>query len=212
LCKVCVDGLLYRLAEGLERASQVSLWLLVSRASGRFFSFVRRELGGVEPVGPELWRATFMGSPLVILNLEELPLNLETLPLLMVYRGPREREIAAFVLKEAREHPLFMEQAIIFHAGAMKEVLTMEGINVEAYRKLANVKDIIDLFGRRILIEEMGEEEVIREIGEDRIIRKIGEDRVLEDLYRAMGPERLREFLNRKERERGHNAPLEPPG
>jgi hypothetical protein len=128
-----------------------------------------------------------MGSPLVIVHLEELPLSLETLPLLMVYKGPREPEIAAFVLKQAREHPMFLEQAIVFHARAMKEVLTMEGINVEAYRKLANVKDIIDLFGRRILIEEMGEE------------------KVLEDLYREMGPERLREFLERKEREGNNN-------
>jgi hypothetical protein len=191
LCKVCVDGLLYRLTEGLKQAAQVTLWLLVSRASEAFFSHLRRELGTVESLGSGLWRTTFMGSPLVVVNLEELPLNLETLPLLMVYRGPREREIVAFVLKHAREHSLFMEQAIVFHTRATKEALAMEGINVEAYRKLANVKDIIDLFGERFLIEE---------IGEDRIIREIGEDRLLEKLYHRTGPERLREFLDRKER------------
>jgi hypothetical protein len=127
----------------------------------------------------------------------------------MVYQGSREREIAAFALKHAREHPLFMEQAVVFHARAIREVLTMEGINVEAYRKLANVKDIIDLFGRRILIEEMGEEEVIQQIGEDRIIRRIGKERLLEDLYREMGAERLREFLEQKERERAHSNPVD---
>ncbi|MDI6793090.1 MAG: hypothetical protein QME81_09520 [bacterium] len=185
LCKTCVDHLLYRLTENLEQTANVNLWLLVSRASEAFFSLVQRELGVLKPLGSGLWRTVFMGSPLVVVHLEELSLSLETLPLLMVYQGPREREIAEFALKHAREHPLFMEQAIVFHARAMKEVLVMEGINVEAYRKLANVKDIIDLFGRRILIEEMGE------------------DRLLEDLYREMGPERLLEFLDRKERERG---------
>jgi len=219
LSKVYVDGLLYRLVGGIEEAAQVTLWLVVSRASRRFFSLVRKELGSVESLGGGLWRAAFLGSPLVIVHLEELPLSLETLPLLLVYQGPRELEIVAYVLKEAREHPLFMEQALVFHARAMKEVLAMEGINVEAYRKLANVKDIIDLFGRRILIEEMGEseiireigkgriireigeEEVIREIGEEKIIREIGEERLLEDLYRQMGPERLRAFLDQKEQE-----------
>ncbi|MDI6794739.1 MAG: hypothetical protein QME81_18040 [bacterium] len=211
LCKICVDHLLYRLTENLEQTAHVTLWLLVSRASETFFSLVQRELGTVEPLGSGLWRTVFMGNPLVVVHLQELPLSLETLPLLMVYQGPREREIAKFVLKYAREHPLFMEQAIAFHARAMKEVLVMEGINVEAYRNLANVKDIIDLFGPRILIEEIGEKKFIQEIGEKKVIRQIGEkkfiqeigeDRLLEDLY-EMGPERLQKFIDRKERERG---------
>jgi hypothetical protein len=195
-----VDGLLFRLTEGLKQAAQVSLWLVVSRASGAFFSHMRKELRAVESLGSGLWRTTHMGSPLVIVHLEELPLSLETLPLLMVYKGPREPEIAAFVLKQAREHPMFLEQAIVFHARAMKEVLTMEGINVEAYRKLANVKDIVDLFGERILIEE---------IGKDRFIREIGREKVLEDLYREMGPERLLEFIDRKKQEQDNNGSQE---
>ena len=65
----------------------------------------------------------------------------------------------------------------------------MKGINLEAYRPLMDVKDIVKLWGPRILIEEMGEEEAIRTIGEEKVVRTIGE-------------QRLREILDRMAREK----------
>ena len=56
----------------------------------------------------------------------------------------------------------------------------MLGMTPEAFRRLANAKDIIDLFGPRIVIEEMGEEKLISAIGEEKFIQTIGEDRLRE--------------------------------
>jgi hypothetical protein len=67
--------------------------------------------------------------------------------------------------------------------------MTMLGMTPEAFRQLANAKDVLDLFGPQIVIEEMGKEKLIRAIGEEEVLRTIGEDRI-------------RELLNRMEKAR----------
>ena len=187
LRKLYADGVLYSLDQDIRKMSGIGLWLLASRMSPEFLEHVREDLGQLEIVGPGLYRASFCGSQVVLVRLHELPLSVAAIPLLMVYRGPREEEIAKFVFVEGQNYTLFTEQAFSFHFHAVKEVMAMMGITPEAFRQLANAKEIIDWFGPKIVIEEMGEEKLIQAIGEEKFIR-------------AIGPDRIRELLNQMEK------------
>ncbi len=215
LRKLYADGVLYSLDQGIEPMTQIGLWLITSRISADQLSQVEQELDGLEKVGPGVWRGRFIGSPVTLIHLHELPLNLSALPLLMVYKGTREQEIAEFVLEHGLRHGVFAEQAITFHAHAVEEVLKMRSMNVEAYRQLANVKDIVSLLGPRMLIDEVGKEEFIRTIGEAEVIRTIGEAEVIRtigeaevirtigeaEFIRTIGRERIRELLEQMDKE-----------
>ena len=178
LRKLYADAALYGLDQDAEDTAQIGLWLVASRISAELLRTAARQVGPLEKVGPGLWEGHFVGSPLLIVHLHELPLTLAALPLLMVYRGPREAEIARVALDQGVHDQFFAEQAVTFHPRAVQEVLRMKGMNVEAYRQLANVRDIVALFGPRILIEEIGPKEVIRALGEERVRE------VLEELAR----------------------------
>lgn len=192
--KLCVDGLLHRLSEDIEDTAHVSLWLVASRMSAAFLDGLTEELGPVEQIAPGLWQTRHMRSPLVVVHLHDLPLTVETLPFLMVYRGPREREIAAFVLEHGFEQPFFVEQTAFFHRKVLEEVLAMKGMSIEAYRDIADLQGVILYYGKRNLIDEIGEEEFIRGIGEERLFR---------DLVQRLGADRVRELIAQAERRDG---------
>jgi hypothetical protein len=204
LRKLYVDGVLYSLDQNIKRMANIGLWLLASRMSSEFLELAHEELGTLEVVGPGLYQASFCGSPVLLVHLHELPLSVPAIPLLMVYRGPREREIAKFVMEQGQRYRLFAEQAFTVHAHAVKEVMAMLGMSREAFRQLANARDIVDLFGPEILIEEMGKEEAIRAIGEDEFIRTIGEEEVIrtigeEEVIRTIGEKEVIRTIGEKE-------------
>ena len=198
LHKLYVDGTLYSLDQDVADMTRIGLWLVTSRLSSEVLRFAESEVGPLKEVGPGLWEGSFIGSPVLLVHLHELPLSLPVLPLLMVYQGPREAAIAEFALAHGVQYPFFVEQAVTFHPRAVEEVLRMKGMNVEAYRKLANVKDIVHLFGPRILIEEMGPRAVIEEMGSRAVIEEIGP----EEVVRTLGEDRLREILDRMARDK----------
>ena len=82
----------------------------------------------------------------------------------------------------------------------------MLGMTPEAFRRLANAKDIIDLFGPRIVIEEMGEEKLISAIGEEKLISAIGEEKFIQ----TIGEDRLRELLDKMAKAREATPPDRP--
>ena len=206
LRKLYVDGALYSLDQDIERLSDIGLWLLASRMSPKFLDHAREELGPLEVVGPGLYRASFCGCQVVLVHLHELSLSVAAIPLLMVYCGPREEEIARFVFLQGQDYRLFTEQVFSFHPHAVKEVMAMLGMTPEAFRRLANAKDVLDLFGPQIVIEEMGKEKLIRAIGEEEFIRTIGE----EEIIRTIGPDRIRELLDQMAKEREASSPGQP--
>jgi hypothetical protein len=223
LRKLYVDGVLYGLDQDTREMSGIGLWLLASRMSPEFLEHVREDLGELEVVGPGLYRASFCGSQVLLVHLHELPLSVVAIPLLMVYKGPREEEIAKFVFVEGQDYSLFTEQAFSLHFHAVKEVLAMMGMTPETFRQLANAKEIIDWFGPKIVIEEMGEEKLIQAIGEEQFIRTIGEGKVIrtiggeqfirtigeeeiirtigeEEIVRTIGKHRIRELLDKMDK------------
>ncbi len=206
--KLWVYGGQYSLSENIKQMAGITHWLVASRVSDAFLRFVRREQGSLERLGPGAWGTKVCGSPFVIVDLEHLSLAIETLPLLMVYHGKRDREleIAELAVAHAREHGVFFEQAVVFHTRVVLEVLEMKGTGIEAARGLANIKDIIEFFGERGLIEAIGEEKIIREIGEEKIIREIGEEKIITDLVDEIGLDRVRELVERASRGQGNNG------
>jgi hypothetical protein len=118
---------LYGLKEERDEDAITGLWLVASHMSARFLELTRRRRNGLEQVGQGVWQGQFEDSPLTLVHLHELPLTLETLPLLMVYKGPREHEIVRFAIRQGREHSFFVEQAETFHPKALQDVIRTIG-------------------------------------------------------------------------------------
>ena len=204
--KLLGDWVFWSLREDREDMGQVAAWLIASRVSDKFLEWLGKEFGGVQEVGPGLMRANFHDSAFLVVNLHTLPITMESLPLMMAYKGPREKEVAEMALQHGRQYPMFLEQVAVYHARAMEEVMTMHGFGPEVYRPLVDMKALIHLMGEHEFIEEIGaerfieeigEERIIQEIGEERIIQEIGAERLLQDLVTKLGPERSREILER---------------
>jgi hypothetical protein len=197
LRKLYADAALYSLDQDIANTEDIGLWLVASRWSRQFLELARKELGPLDRIGPGIYQAASHGSRVVLIHLHELPLSIAAIPLLMVYQGPRENEIARFVIEQESGYHLFTEQAFSFHPYAVKEAMAMLEMTPEAFRRVADAKGIVDLFGTKILVEEMDKKDVIRAIGEEEVIRTIGEDR-------------LRELLERMAKERKASMPDEP--
>jgi len=120
--------------------------------------------------------------------------------LMMAYKGSRENEVAEMALRYGRQYPMFLEQAAVYHARAMGDVMTMHGFGPEVYRPLVDMKALVHFLGEHALIEEIGTERIIQEIGEERFIQEIGKERLLQDLLAKLGPEKSREILERATR------------
>jgi hypothetical protein len=204
--KLLGDWVFWSLREDRKDMGEVASWLIASRVSDTFLEWLGEEFGWLQEVGPGLMRAKFHSSAFLVVNLQSLPLTMESLPLMMAYKGPREKEVAEMALRHGRQYPMFLEQTAAYHAHAMREVLTMHGFGPEVYRPLVDMKALIDLLGEHELIQEIGaerviqdigEERIIQEIGEERIIQEIGEERLLQDILTRLGPERTREILER---------------
>jgi hypothetical protein len=108
------------------------------------------------------------------------------LPLLMVAKGPREREVVEFVIDHYREYPQYVRFLQELHVHILREVLRMKQLSPEQIG--------IDY---RALLDLIGEERAIDLIGEERAIDLIGEERLLEDLLRRKGDDWVRARLGR---------------
>ena len=202
--KLLGDWVFWSLREDREDMGDVASWLISSRVSDAFIDWLGEEFGQAQVVGPGVTRFNCHGSPFVVVNLHTLPLTVESLPLMMAYKGPRETEVAEMALKHGRQYPMFLEQAAVYHGSAMREALMIHGFGPEVYRPLIDMDALIELIGTQTMIEgigegrfikEIGERRIINEIGEERIINEIGEERLLKDLITRLGPERAREIL-----------------
>jgi hypothetical protein len=106
-----------------QPAEPPAAWLSASRMSARFLDRAGKALQNMEEEGPGLYTGRVLEIPVVIAHLEKLPLTIETLLLLMVYRGTREEEIAEFAVEQRDEYGLFARQAFVFHPRVMPQMM-----------------------------------------------------------------------------------------
>lgn len=198
LAQLEVYGILYQQQEGLQRRN-VTLWLIASDFVEEINDSERAYLENLQEVGPGLYHGILDRFPTYLVNLGELPISAATLPLLMVYRGPREREIMEYLLDHRDEFFYYFVFAIMMHLEALQEVLAMRNLKLEELD--LNAETLVNAAGEERVLSWIGEEKVIRLLGEEKIlsdlVRMLGEERTLADLARMLGKERIQQLLDK---------------
>ena len=129
--------------------------------------------------------------PTFFIDLTRLPFQPEVLPLLMVAKSTREREMVEFLIDHFREYPQHVRFLRELHAQMLREVLHMKQLTPEQIG--IDYRALLDL------------------IGEDRVIDLIGEEQLVQDLLRRKGEQWLRAMLERITKQRGtSDAPQAP--
>jgi hypothetical protein len=169
---------------------------VANRLGRRFRRDVERRLGGLESLGPGLWRCRLLGRLLFWVSSIDLPVEEDSLPLHLVGHEPpaTERQVARLVLEKPGLQARYGSWLATLHPTAWKEI--------EAMARAAGKKLKLDL---RPAIEHLGLEEVIEQVGIDRVVEQVGIDRVLEQLgerevIKRIGVQRLLANLSPAER------------
>lgn len=177
LVKLEAYGLLYCLHEKIERRQDLTLWLVashfqkdVSRPNGAF-------LAGEREVGAGVHGGTVDGFPTFFIDLNRLPVLPETLPLVMVAKGPQERALVEFLVDHFQQYPHHLRLLRELHVQTLREVLRMRQLTPEQIG--IDYRGLLDL------------------LGEERALDLIGEERVMEELIRRRGEQWIREMLER---------------
>jgi len=136
-------------------------------------------------------------------DLGELPINLATIPLLMVYedRKEREKEIIRFVIEHYDELRKYGNFLFTLHIRALKEVLkemdlsNLRGLELDVPEiiDLLGLDRIVEAAGKGKLIQKIGLKEVIEMEGEEKVIEMIGEDKLIEKI----GPKKAFKIVSR---------------
>ena len=203
LIKLEIYGLLYALREGIAHRHDLTLWLVASHFRREVSRSGGAVLAGEQDLGAGVQGGTLDGFPTFFIDLHRLPVQPETLPLLMVAKGPRERELVEFLVDHFREYPQHVQLLRELHVETLREVLRM--------RQLTPEQIGLDY---RALLDLIGEERALDLIGEERALDLIGEERVMEDIVRRKGEQWVRAALERlakKPATSGEEGPQESP-
>lgn len=81
---------------------EVSYWYLANHLGQRFLRDAARKLGGLDSVGPGLWRCRLLERLVFLVSSIDLPVEADSLPLHIVGHEPlaTEREVARLVLEQ----------------------------------------------------------------------------------------------------------------
>ena len=200
LAKLEIYGLLYALREGLPQRHNLTLWLIASHFHGHVSLRGGAYLARRRDVGVGVQGGTLDGFPTFFIDLARLPFRPEALPLLMVARGTREREMVEFLVDHFHEYPQHVRFLRELHVQTLREVLRMKQLTPEQIG--IDYRALLDLIGEERAIDLIGEERVIDLIGEERAIDLIGEEQVVKDLVRRKGTQWLRAMLERLAQQR----------
>jgi hypothetical protein len=147
-----IYGMLYVLRNNIAQRRELTLWL----AASHFASDVSLEggayLSGAQDVGAGGRGGTLDGFPTFFIDLTRLPVAPEALPLLMVAKGPQERQMVEFLIDHSREYPMHLQLLRELHIQKLEEVLNMRqltpeqiGIDYEALLRLLGEERAIKL-------------------------------------------------------------------
>ncbi|HIE50329.1 MAG TPA: hypothetical protein EYP85_01100, partial [Armatimonadetes bacterium] len=124
-------ALLYQLREALWDRPDLTLWLVASRFAGEVSRPTGAQLAAAEDLGPGVQGGTLDGFPTFLIDLNGLPIEPSTLPLLMVAKGVQERELVEFLLDHATDYPQYVPHLLLLHEQMFEEVLTMRELTLE---------------------------------------------------------------------------------
>ncbi|MBC8236478.1 hypothetical protein H8E77_43585 [bacterium] len=176
----------------IEDRSQITLWLISSKFSENFNQPPGDYIENLTSVGEGVSGGSLAKFPIYLIDLGELPITLDTIPLLMVYedRKEREKEIIRFVIEHYDELRKYGSFLFTLHIRALKEVL--EEMDLRNLRGLElDVPGIIDLLGLDRIVETAGK---------NKLIQKIGPEEAIEIASLYLTRERIEELLDKKKK------------
>jgi hypothetical protein len=143
-------GLLYQQRTKLARRSELTLWLVASSLARGVSQRDGAYLTRAQRVGPGVRAGSLDRFPTCLVNLNELPISGETLPLLMVSRGPQERAVVEFLVDHRKEYAEYAHHLFAMHKKVFTEVfimreLTLEEWGIEYPEEFAT--DLVQFFG-----------------------------------------------------------------
>jgi hypothetical protein len=127
---------------------------------------------------------TLGGFPTCFVNLNELPVEAATWPLVMVSRGPAEQKLVEYFFRHQPQLDSYWPQLVQLHAKLVLEEIRMR---TDTVLKEAGFKDAQEFI--TLLSQALG--------GKDRVIRALGEERVLQTLIQQFGAEQVQQMLHR---------------
>jgi hypothetical protein len=194
-----IYGLLYRRRHHLPARADLTLWLIASRISGAISNPAGTFIHEMRDVGPGVRGGALDGFPVYLIELDSLPITAETLPLMMVYKGKREVELAEFVVEHRHEFPEHLTLLVNLHAKAFAEVLKMQKVDVtdlgaefERAMELLGKEQFNEIYGRAV--DLLDEEEVLQSLA-----RRVGRER-LEQLLRELPEEKPKPRRSRRKK------------
>ena len=180
-----VYALLYQHRFNLPRRRDLTLWLVASKlardVSQRTGAYVAR----AQAAGPGLRAGRLDSFPTCLVNLNELPVETTTWPLVMVSRGPAERQLVRYFLEHQSELGRYWRQLEELHAKPLLKEITMPELDQR--------------------LKEMGfesEDEYLELLfkftgGEEGLVRMLNKEETIRALVRQLGAERVLQMVQR---------------
>jgi hypothetical protein len=177
-------GCLYQLRKAkIKDRGKITLWLIASKFSLTFNQPPGDYIDNLTQIGDGVKKGFLAKFPIYLIDLGELPITLHTIPLLIVYKGvkQREKEIIRFFIEHYQELRRYSHFFSTIHTRRLKEVL--EEMDLRNLRGLdLDVPAIIDLLGEERLIETIGLNKVIETVGLDKVVKTAGREKVIETI------------------------------
>jgi hypothetical protein len=170
LAKLEAYGILYQLRESVRRRRDVTLWLVSSRFARQVSDRDGAHLTRARRVGPGVQKGSLFGFPTCLINQNALPVNAETLPLVLTAKGKVEWATGEYLIDHRESFHRRLLSFAELHPVTFKEMLVMKRLTLEQI-------GITDKEAK-ILIELVGEEKVVRLLGEERVLELLGEERL----------------------------------
>ena len=196
LVQLEIYALMYQRRKELWQRREITLWLLASdfdeemslpngahieneHQVGKSVRFAHRRLRLTVLGG------TLDGFPIFLIDLNEIPLNDDTIPLVLVSKGKREQELVEYMIEHHQRLGKYMPYLVWLHSEKFEEVLEMRELTLEEIG--VDLDRVIRLLG--------GEEKVIRSLDPEKVLQHLDERRAMMSLVRRLGKEQAHQLL-----------------
>jgi hypothetical protein len=193
-----------RQPRGMVRREEVSFWYLANHLGRRWLQDAAEALGGLEPLGPGLWRSRALGHVVWLVGSIDLPVEEDSLPLHLVSHEPldTERQVARLVLEQPELQERYAGWLASLHPTTWKEIEAM----AKAARKALQIdlRPAIESLGLKHVLEQVGIGRVVSEVGIGRVVSEVGIGRVVSEVgisrvLDEVGPDQVLSELGDKE-------------
>jgi hypothetical protein len=176
LVQLEIYALMYQRRKELWQRREITLWLLASAFDEEMSLPNGAHIKNEHQIGEGVLSGTLDGFPIFLIDLNEIPLNDDTLPLVLVSKGKREQELVEYMIEHHQRLGKYMPYLVWLHSEKFEEVLEM----------------------RELTLEEIGVDldRVIRLLGgEEKVLQHLDERRAMMSLVRRLGKEQAHQLL-----------------